>query len=88
MELTLRPIAWLNRGPVLKRDHPFHFAVVGLPEGQEAWVCEFSHRWKTLTYVNGKQGEWEGSFGTKEDALAVIHVRCGNLERGTDVRDE
>jgi hypothetical protein len=70
MELGLRPVMWSFKGVVPSHDNPFKFEVTGLP--RQAWVCEFSRRWRTVEDVNGKQGQWDGDYESPEAALAAV----------------
>ena len=72
--LTLRAIAHIGEGPDLRRNRrAFHFEVLGLPPGQQAWIADFDGGWRILRVVNGEQGHWsDPPHLTKELALEAL----------------
>ena len=78
MKLTLKPtIGSATHGLPLEdiRKNPVQYEVVGMPPGQEARIGRFTphpDRWRILRIIDGKQGEWEGSYDTAEQALATL----------------
>jgi hypothetical protein len=49
-----------------KWDHAYEYEVRGLPEGEEAWIAEFNHRWQFLRRSKGAQGNWTGEYGSPQ----------------------
>jgi hypothetical protein len=75
MALTLRPTMWTTDGPVLSRENPIQFEVLGLPPGQSALIGQMPIRWQVLHYKTaGAAAEWQGDYDSKEDALAALEA--------------
>jgi hypothetical protein len=54
-----------------KWDTALKFRVEGLPPGEQAWIAEMNHTWRTLLVKDGV-GRWIGKHKTPEDALAAL----------------
>jgi hypothetical protein len=68
MALTMRVIGTGGQGPRLGPT-PYQYEVLGLDDGQWAWIVNIDHRWRILRTTDGKQGEWSGEFATADAAL-------------------
>ncbi len=71
--LTLRAIAHIGEGADLRTNRrAFHFEVLGLPIGQQAWIADFDGGWRVLRVVGGQQGRWSDPYLSKEEALNTL----------------
>lgn len=73
--LTLQPYMYsFDGGDLNQNRRPFAFEVIGMPEGREARIAEFRHRWKVLHTTNGVSDTWSGKYRSKEEALAAVET--------------
>ena len=73
--LTLRETMWFHDGPVLTRDNPIQYEVVGLPPGHERILIGQNLdvrpiRWQILRFDG--VFAWRGGYETPEAALAEL----------------
>jgi hypothetical protein len=80
-ELKLHPMARSGSGADMREwKHIFQYEVKGLPEGEEAWIAEFNHRWRILRRTNELQEGWTGDYKSADDALAALKDQHGRRE--------
>jgi len=74
--LTLHAEAWIGNGPGCASGPVIGYRVGGMPAGEEAKIQNLggpeTPAWRVLRILNGASSELEGSFGSAEDALAVL----------------
>ena len=55
---------------------PIQYCVVGMPPGDVAEIGLYPdpNKWSIYRRTGGDKGEWKGSCGTKEEALAALET--------------
>jgi len=76
MNLTLHEIGWVRDGPIFGTGTVYQYRVGHMPPGYQALIANFGapHRndWKIMRIDDDAQEEWNGSYQSAEEALAVL----------------
>ncbi len=73
--LTKREYMFYGEGPTLGVNRrPIAYEVLGLPEGQKAWIADMDHRWQILRATDGVYGDWTGEYHSAHEAMAELVV--------------
>ncbi len=73
LPLALRPIGWTGTGLDMRTwTDVYHYEVVYLPAGEQAWIARMNGDWQILRCTNGVQGDWTGKYASHEHALDAL----------------
>ena len=69
-----------HREIVSVEKYPYCYKVVGLPPGEAAWIAgsDRAEKWQIVMWKNGKPGDWEGAYETRDEALKAIQKEFPN----------
>jgi hypothetical protein len=80
--LTLNEIGWVRDGPTFGAGPAFQYRVGNMPPGVQALITNFEapggNDWKIMRIEDDAQEQWSGSFGSAEEALAVLQKEFGS----------